>query len=277
MMLASLGTLFFLSALLKHFSLSSHPLILYAWNPLIIKEFVNSAHVDAAALFFLTASLYFLFKHRHSLSVLLLALATWTKLIPILFLPFYWKRINKRHRLLFLIASLLFYLPFLKDGLSLFHGLRVFQQNWIFNPGLFSLAIQALTPLFSKNITHLINSIFLCGTILGVGGYLYFTDHGREKDIWNSGFFLIVLLFVFSPVVDPWYLTLLIPWLVVSPKRCWLWLIGTVSLSYLFYQSLASPPYFQSIEWVGFLIFFFVDHIKPRLRPLSLKPNETEI
>ena len=71
---------------------------------------------------------------------------------------------------------------------------------------------------------------------------------------------LTLLVFLFSPVQNPWYLCWVVPFLCLFPSRAWILLTGLVSLYYLDfyfdYQDLQS--YRSWIEWVEYTPFFLL-------------------
>lgn len=100
------ATIYVIAAMLRLVRLRTAWLISYAWCPLVLKEFANSGHLDAIAIFFATAAIYFAcksffamdyvvvkvrqkdFEFRMALiSGVMLALAIGAKLYPVVFVP----------------------------------------------------------------------------------------------------------------------------------------------------------------------------------------------
>jgi hypothetical protein len=86
--LFDVGALVLLCFLLRHLGLPPERMVVYAWCPLALKEFANSGHLDAIALFFATASVLAWLRRRPWLGLGLLAVATGAKLYPLVLLPF---------------------------------------------------------------------------------------------------------------------------------------------------------------------------------------------
>ena len=91
-------------------------LLLYAWNPLVIKAFAASGHSDAIAVTAIAALAYFLLKGAKFAAGASFALAVLAKLIPIVLFPFVARRIGWRNSILALLMILLGYLPFWMPG-----------------------------------------------------------------------------------------------------------------------------------------------------------------
>lgn len=109
-----LGTILLLWKLLKHLNLSPGWAIAYAWCPLILKEFANSGHLDAIAVFFTVLGVFWLIKALYpsgsvislielqatrrtlNLAGLSLGLAIGAKLYPVVLIPLFvvsiWKK-----------------------------------------------------------------------------------------------------------------------------------------------------------------------------------------
>ena len=68
----------------------------YAWNPLVVLEISLSGHIDALGMMWIAASAYWLSRRRTALASIAFVLAVTTKLLPIVLLPLYWKRVRVR-------------------------------------------------------------------------------------------------------------------------------------------------------------------------------------
>src|SRR5215213_4521942 len=68
----------------------------YAWNPLVVLEIAHSGHIDALGALWITASAYWLARRRTALASIAFVLAVATKLLPLVLVPLYWKRVRLR-------------------------------------------------------------------------------------------------------------------------------------------------------------------------------------
>lgn len=91
--LFELGSLFFLTQLLRHWKLRPNLIFLYALNPLIIIELMGNIHFEAAMICFSLMAVWLLIKRWFSLSAVAMVLAICSKLLPLIFLPFLIKRL----------------------------------------------------------------------------------------------------------------------------------------------------------------------------------------
>jgi len=62
---------------------------LFAWNPLLLFETAANGHNDSVMMFFVLLAIYFLLKHRASLSIVALTCSVMIKFITIILLPFF--------------------------------------------------------------------------------------------------------------------------------------------------------------------------------------------
>lgn len=154
----------FLICVLRRFALSTSWVLIYAWNPLILKEIANSAHLDVLVALFLVLLLLGLLKYEETRSLAWLAfsaaalgIAVLSKLYPMLLFPsciLLLIRLGAGSRKLvqfsFVAAgtAALGYLPFLSvDIARLTAGLSTYAHQWRMNEGLFSiLAIFSSAP-----------------------------------------------------------------------------------------------------------------------------------
>ena len=128
--------------------------VLYAWNPLVLKEVANSAHLDVLLCLLLALLILVLTTSRRRLLTpilagILLGLLTLTKLYPLLLLPVLGLWLYRRFRSVTSALACMGatgmvvgagYLPFLGDGVRpLFRGLSIYGQYWVMNEGAFSL------------------------------------------------------------------------------------------------------------------------------------------
>lgn len=190
---------------------SSSWVLFYAWNPLVLKEVANSVHLDVMVGSFLVWMIVCLLQLERNRgkgwlmgSAFLFALATLTKIYPLILLPacslWLWKKRSAQECLLFgfltLSLILLAFLPFSSIGvMKLFRGISEFASFWIMNHGAFELmSISPAPRLLTFSIIAL--AAFLIPLLVLME---------RVDDLLESTLWLLLLWFLLIPTGFPWY------------------------------------------------------------------------
>ena len=206
-------------------------LLLYAWNPLLIKVVAGSGHVDVLAGTMLALTAWLLLIRAHLSAAVALAAAALTKLAPLILLPFLAKRIGWRKSLLVPVTLVAAYLPFFKSGFSTFSGLGTFARNWEFNSGFFLLG-RSMAQVFTNNPSF-------AARLVGVAAFaasaiwLWHTDDGQPASFALVASHMLAAVILLSPTVMPWYWVWLLPLAVLSRSTLWIWFTGLVCLAFL--------------------------------------------
>jgi alpha-1,6-mannosyltransferase len=278
--------LFFIIGIISKLGLNTNMSVVYFWCPLVIKETFNSTHLDIIGISFLCGSIYFLVHNRHTLATFFLALGFLGKLYPAILFPLYiqaclqqykkseenpW-RIPILNTLFFIGIIILGYIPFMGIDLHIFDGLKAYSLYWQSNDSIFAcfLFLFRSLPGDLSSITFLSNSlpVFLSKltvvcVLMGVLIWLLLKNTSLVKDpqvFLKQFFILMALVFLLSPIQNPWYLCWVVPFLCLFPNRSWILLTGLVGLYYLDfyfdYQEIQS--WSQWIPWVEYLPFYLL-------------------
>lgn len=280
-----LAALYFIVLILGALGKNRNLGLTYFWSPLLIKETYNSTHLDILGIAFLCAAIYFLIQHRHTLANLLLAFSFLVKLYPVILLPFFLQRAALKNKItgkpvwttplilliLFGAVVTLCYLPFLDSGLKTFEGLKTFSTHWQSNDSLFSLLVyffgdvlrlkEIPQAFFSNDLPTFASKVTVVVVLSGVIIYLLFRKsflHKSEGLLMFYFFILMGLVFLLSPVQNPWYLSWVIPFMCLFPWRSWILLTGLVGLYYLdfYFDYQDIPQYSEWIPWVEYTPFY---------------------
>ncbi len=201
-------------------------LMLYAWNPLIIKEFAISLHPDIWGVFFMLLALNAYQNRKDYTLGSMLALATGIKLFALVILPFLilwrWKAWAS-----FLITAVLIALPFGATNAWLPDGLSAMSHGWLFNAPLYELLIRATTLDIAKTV--LMGAFILIGGAYGLyWAFQQWSSLEQKSRPIPRGDLLFALLFLCIPAFNPWYAIWLIPFALYRPSL-WVW-VGSVTL-----------------------------------------------
>jgi hypothetical protein len=224
-LLIDLILMFSLIRALQSLSINTSWLLVYAWNPLILKEIANSAHLDvlvALCLVFLIISLLH-YGRSPSISALTLAatslgMAILAKLYPVILMPaciLFLFRLKAGWKTAAWFAGfsagvvLLGYLPFLSVEFELLTaGLTAYSNQWRMNDGVFSL-VTLLTDAPRVATAFIISLLALAVPILRG------SRNGAELAI--DFHWILLLWYLLIPTPFPWYAVPLVALAVMRP------------------------------------------------------------
>ena len=255
-----IGTILLILGILKRLEKSLSWSVVYVWNPLVIKEIANSAHLDSLVGFCILLVLLFLeMSHRKepyffaALSGLSFGAAVLAKLYPLILLPLCMSYLlNGKHATIkkrwsslaiFLVTSTcvvtIGYLPFIGVGIGrVTEGLRTYNAEWVNNEGAFfivSYLIDRIVPVPTFPIDRLAANSLVGLFVIGLSVKLYRGDSKFENVIRS---FQIIFLgwFLLLPAVFPWYAIGLIAVSALRPKGVIVLLSCTLGMYYLLFM-----------------------------------------
>lgn len=193
--------IFFLLDLLRYNQQGSHLVLAFAWNPLLVIEVAGSGHIDIVGALLLVVSSAALIRRWRAIAAIAFGLAVAVKFLPIVLLPLYWKRIRIRDAALATAVVALLYLPFLDRGRIPTGSLARYVQTFRFNGPVFAALAHWAPPQLLAGLALLVG--------LGTTTWLRSEPEGLPHTFaWPMAASLF-----FAPVVFPWYLLWLLPFL----------------------------------------------------------------
>lgn len=281
-----------LAAVLRQLDRPAAWSMLYWCNPLLVKEFFNSAHMDAILVPFLLATLLFAVKSRPRWASVMLALAAGCKVWPVLLLPTVLRPLAASWRkalaplLIFGVITSLLAAPILWTGLNQESGFVAYSQSWQRNDALFGLIAGmtatlldalSLTGLDAGRLARFAVALVIVGAAVGINR----KAAAEPTEIAQRFLFVAALLFLLSPTQYPWYYSWLLPFLAVRPSIPLLLLTALLPLYYLRFAFEASDfaalaerafawlqfgPVFLLLAWQ----WFAARQTRPALFPFTL-------
>lgn len=186
--------------------------ITYAWSPLVILEIAHGGHIDALGMFWLIAAAYCLTTRRTALAAAGFTLAVATKFLPIVLAPLFAGRVRIRDIVVGVLLLAALYAPFMSGGLPL-GAVPAVLDHVRFN-----------SPIF-RPLAWIIpaRGAAAFGLLVAVGGAIWarWRLEATDPAAWA---WPMALALACAPVVYPWYLLYLTPFLftrVTLPLFVW--------------------------------------------------------
>jgi hypothetical protein len=220
LLIAEIASFFILRLLLIKKGKNTALIGLYWLNPLIIIEIVGNLHFDGFAIAFILLALYYLSQKKTTAAGAALALAICSKLNPLFLIGAVFKKRSIKTFILFSGVTVLLTLGLMAIILDLetfwnFKNSFGLYFAWFsFNAGPYAFIKEASILLTGINISDKISLIFPIITLL----LFIQVSIKSDKKTHHKLLLLYVIYFSFSPVVHPWYLTVLIPLGILSGK-----------------------------------------------------------
>jgi glycosyl transferase family 87 len=230
--LCDLAIVFVLLDFLRRNGQAAHWVLAYAWNPLLATEVAGSGHVDIVGALLLLISVAALWRKWRAIAAVAFAIGVAVKFLPIVLVPFYWRRLRIRDALLAVFVFALLYLPFLERGRIPTGSLGAYVQSFRFNDPLFAMLERVTNPQVSAGMA------LLAGLLAAIWMRTRSADFSSGAFAWPMATSLL-----FAPVVYPWYLLWLLPILrSVSTMPIIIWTVSIIPTYYVWHlRSLGRP------------------------------------
>jgi hypothetical protein len=255
LLLFDCATLVFLILLLRTLGLPVLWLVVYWWNPLLVKEIFNSGHMDVIALPFVLGALLLSIRRKHLSATVSLALAAGVKLWPVVLLPLVVRPLFSKPKRL-VTALLLFGLlvgamvvPVYMGGLDSESGFTAYGRRWEMNDALFMLFVWGAKfalkgvgshPGYGPTVARGLVLLILAAWIVWVTR----RKTGDPVELCDGCMLIVAAVFLLSPTQFPWYYVWLLPLLALRPRPSLLLLTALLPLYYLRFH-------FSAIDKVG--------------------------
>jgi hypothetical protein len=193
---------FVLLGFLRYCGQAAHWVLACAWHPLLAPEVAGSGHVDIVGALLLLVSALALARSWRAVAALAFALAVSVKFVPIVLAPLYWRRIRVRDAVLAAVVFALLYVPFLDHGRIPFGSLVTYVQRFRFNGPVFAALERVMAPQIVAALAALV----------GLATAMWLRSKSELCPSDSFAWPMAASLFC-APVVYPWYLLWLLPFL----------------------------------------------------------------
>ena len=263
-----IGSIFLIIKLIHYFQLPPKNVLLYALNPLIIIEITGNLHFEGAMIFFLLLAVYLATKQKYDWSALAFALSVASKLLPLMFLPFFIARLGWKKSLRYFaivgICLIVLFSP-LVSGVFIHNfsnSLNLYFQKFEFNASIYYLFRWVGYQWKGYNLIQGIGPLLAMGTLTTI---LILAFWERKRANWNNlattMLCAISFYLAFTTTVHPWYTALPLVLCIFTPFRYPVIWTGMIILTYINYSYI---PYWENL-WIvaleyavvaGYGIFF---------------------
>ncbi len=238
-------TVILLARVLKQMQLPVMLVMLYAFNPAVIIEGAGNAHFEVMQVCLMVAAIYYCMQNRLLPAAGFWGLAIVTKLLPLVLLPLWIKRLGWKKGMLFSFISMgtaiLAFSPFVSiDSINRFReSLGLYFQNFEFNASVYYMARAVGWWVKGYNYISFIGPMLML-VFLSIYSIIFFA--GRKADWYRFSVKVIgvlTLYYVLATTVHPWYIINLLPFAILAHKRFPLVWCGVAFLSYHAYANTA--------------------------------------
>jgi hypothetical protein len=203
----------------------------------------GSGHIDIVGTLLLVISLAALARRWRAIAALTFGLAVAMKFLPIVLLPLYWKRVRIRDAALAAAVVGLLYLPFLNHGGIPIGSLGAYVKSFRFNGPVFAALNQVAPPQLLVGLA----------VFVGLATATWLRSAAPE---WSPDAFAwpMAASLLFAPVVFPWYLLWLLPFLTsASTLLIILWTVSIIPTYVMWHLRTLGRPWGALPGWVMLL------------------------
>ena len=217
---ADIGILYFGKKLLERLKMPVKNIFWYFLNPFIIIELTGNLHFEAVMLFFVIWSLYLLDKKRWVLAAITLGISITVKLLPLLFLPLFYKYLApegffskgfwkmKKFYWVTLATTALCFAPFIsKTFISNFSAtIGLWFQSFEFNASVYYIIRWIGFQTIGWNIIATVGLIlpivvFICVVLLSL-----LRKYNTTQNLITGMLLAVSIYFLLATTVHPWYI-----------------------------------------------------------------------
>jgi hypothetical protein len=238
----------------------AHLVLAFAWNPLLAVEVAGSGHIDIVGALLLVVSVAALVRKWRAIAAVALGLAIAVKFLPVVLLPLYWKRIRIRDAVLAAAVVVLLYVPFL--NLSLFNhslvsagripigSLGTYVQTFRFNGPVFAALARVASPQLLAGLAVLAGLVTASWQRIRSKA----PELSPDQFAWSQFVWPMAASLFCAPVVFPWYLLWLLPFLTsASTLLIILWTVSITPVYIMWHWRALGHPWGSLPGWVMML------------------------
>jgi len=224
---------------------------LYWLNPVVVKELVNTAHMEGVLMLPVVGALLLALRGRHVAATLVMGLAVGAKVWPLLLLPLIlrpllgdWSRLALALVLLALLGAGIAW-PIIVGGLDETSGFLAYAEHWQSNSALFPalqfimaqwIGLLGLTEEALASLASRLARAAMGGFALLIALALSLRPIAGPRDLTHRMSMIVFAIVLLSPAQFPWYMVWMIPFLAIMPIPGLLVAVVTTPLYYTYFH-----------------------------------------
>jgi len=219
--------------LLRSSGQGDHWVLAYAWHPLLATDVAGSSHIDIVGALLLLVSAVALGRRRRAIAALTFGLSVAVKLLPIVLVPLYWRRVRIRDAALAAVVLGLLYAPFFNRGRIPIGSLGTYVQRFRFNDPVFATLERVAAPQL----------VVVLAVLLGLLAAIWLRS---RSPAWSSDAFAwpMAASLLCAPVVYPWYMLWLLPFLrSTSTLPIMIWTVSIIPTYFVWHLRALGRPW----------------------------------
>ncbi len=278
-------------AILRHLNKSPLWLAVYWWNPLVLKEVANSAHMEPFLMLPVLMACFLALKGRLISSSAMLAVAAGVKIWPVLLVAPLWRQMLAAPKQLFLSGIIfisilaIMILPVLLAGLKSHSGFVAFGGQWEASSAAYLVAQRFsdwVWPYWLDTYLEIpqVARLMLVLILICFMGLICLRAANGNVEILNRMFLVTVAIFLLSPSNAPWYFIWIAPFLCFFPSYGLMLAGALIPLHYSFFHLTTrgmADIYHEGVVWLiwipvwGLMVLeFLANHRTSRSREISI-------
>ena len=205
--------LFFIGiSLLKKLSFEPVNIAWYFLNPLVIIEGIGNLHGESLMFCFTLISFSFLIHKRNLIGGFFMGVAIAIKLLPLLFIPLFYKYLNWKRFIFFCLgiglSSAFFWSPFWEGSvLSQYKStINLWFTTFEFNGSIYNLVRAIGYEVKGYNIIRKLGQITPLIVSIMVILFTFLRSNRNTESLFKSILFLLSIYFFIATTVHPWYI-----------------------------------------------------------------------
>lgn len=281
MILADIGTIHFGRKILRKLNLPQSNILLYALNPFIIIELTVNLHFEGITIFFLIIAIFFILKNNLLKSAIWLSLSISIKLIPLIILPVFLRKLGQRgilkYSLIVLLITVILFLPFLSPELitNFISSIYLYFRKFEFNASIYYIIRWIGYQTIGWNIIEKVGPLLGLTVFFIVIMLSIIRKNELPKRMMETMLFAVVIYYFLSTTVHPWYIAVPLILSVFTRYRFMIVWSFTIMLSYFAYgnDSFQENYWLVFIEYTAVIGFLIFEVFKSKSQPIKSQPN----